>query len=192
MVLLLAGGASLSLPLGCCGDGHPAGDMNASPDLFSPPPRQDMAERSDMGASPSDMKSMGEHDMGMGTETDMGGPTLVGLPTCSGTGVTADSLYASIVEGSCAGAKCHGGGAGGLTMTSAATFKANTVGVASTETMLMPRVSANNLNQSYLLYKLLGQQKNAGGKGGRMPEGGPELSDDDLCQFITWISEGAN
>jgi hypothetical protein len=53
-------------------------------------------------------------------------------------------------------------------------------------------VTASNVDMSYLMYKLVGQQGTVGGRGGLMPKGGRRLADADLCKFIVWIKEGAN
>ena len=121
----------------------------------------------------------------------MAGPKLMGLPTCTITGVTADALFTSPAMGSCAMGRCHSAGAGGLTFTSGATLKSNTVGVSSGQAMAMKLVTAGNVDQSYLLYKLMNQQMAAGGRGDLMPKGGSKLADADLCKFIVWVREGA-
>ena len=81
-------------------------------------------------------------------------------------------------------------GSGGLTMNSAATFKSNTVNVDSTGAS-MKRITPSNIDASYLLYKVHGQQANVpNGGGGQMP--GMGLSDAEKCTLINWVKSGAN
>ena len=80
--------------------------------------------------------------------------------------------------------------AGGLAMPDAATMKMNLVGQASSGA-LMNRVTAGDIDKSYLLYKIYGQQFAVpGGGGGTMPTGGM-LSDSEICVFVDWVSGGA-
>ena len=51
-------------------------------------------------------------------------------------------------------------------------------------------VTPSDLDRSYLMYKLTGQQASAMGGGNSMPRSG-RLRDADLCKFIVWIKEGA-
>jgi hypothetical protein len=145
----------------------------------------------DMTSPPRDMVTP-TGDMAMPTgDMAMTGPKLMGLPTCTITGVTADALFSSPAMASCAMGRCHSTGAGGLTFTSGATLKSSTVGVNSGQAMGMKLVTAGNIDQSYLLYKLVNQQTAAGGRGDLMPKGGSKLPDADLCKFIVWVREGA-
>lgn len=138
----------------------------------------------DMTSPPRDMTSP-TGDMAMG------GPKLMGLPTCTITGVTADAVFSGPGMASCAMGRCHSTGAGGLTFTSGATLKSSTVGVSSGQAPAMKLVTAGNVDQSYLIYKLMNQQTAAGGRGDLMPKGGTKLPDADLCKFIVWVREGA-
>lgn len=206
--------ASLALG-GCVPDKGPKDDMGAGPDLAVAMP--DMAiERPDLSGGGPDLSTGkpdlagGSGDMAGGTgdmaggrdmsspgdlsmpPRDMaGGPMVTGLPTCTTTGVTADMLFADVAKASCANGRCHAGGDGGLTFTSGATLKSSMVGVASKQTLVVPLVTAGNVDQSYLMYKLVNQQATVMGRGGIMPRGGMRLPDADLCKFIVWIKEGA-
>jgi len=52
----------------------------------------------------------------------------------------------------------------------------------------MKRITPGDVDASYVLYKLHGQQdKVPGGGGSLMPQGGPKLSDDKLCLMINWV-----
>ena len=96
--------------------------------------------------------------------------------------------YTAVIQPKCG---CHINGSGGLTMNSAATFKANTVNIDSSGA-LMKRITPNNIDASYLLYKVHGQQANVpGGGGGTMPLGGGVLADAEECTLINWVENGA-
>lgn len=87
----------------------------------------------------------------------------------------------------CASGSCHGGGAGGLTLSSnAATSHGNLVGVASPTTGEI-RVIANDATNSYLVKKLEGTAS----AGSRMPIGGSALDNTDLTNIKNWINTGA-
>lgn len=129
-----------------------------------------------------------------------GGGTPPGLtvtvPSGCATGVTADKLYTDVVQGTCAVSSCHGAGSQGtfFTISSAADMKAKWVSQASTQAPQVPRVTAGDANKSFVLYKLIGEQEKAAGQGkggARMPLGGDKLSDRQICEFVSWIKEGA-
>ena len=107
-------------------------------------------------------------------------------PNCAGATVGVDQAYGAVKQ-SCG---CHGGGAGGLTFTSASDFRNNMVGVNS-QTAAMKIVTAGDIHQSYLIYKILNQHsKVVGGRGNPMPLG-KSLSDSQKCLLINWIESGA-
>jgi hypothetical protein len=122
-----------------------------------------------------------------------GDPTLSGLPSCPAGTVTADMLY-PVVQRSCALPSCHDAKGFPYAIASAADLKPMLL-AAAVETQVMPRVTPGQLDKSYLMYKLMGQQKKAapaGTAGQSMPLGGSMLGTDDLCQFISWIQGGAH
>ena len=87
----------------------------------------------------------------------------------------------------CASGSCHGGGAGGLTLSSnASTSHGNLVGVASPTTGEL-LVIANDAANSYLVKKLEGTAS----VGTRMPLGSSALDDTDLTNIKNWINTGA-
>jgi len=87
----------------------------------------------------------------------------------------------------CSTGSCHGGGAGGLTLTSSsATSHGNLVGVASPATGEI-RVIVNDAANSYLVKKLEGTAS----AGERMPLGGSALDNTDLTNIKNWINTGA-
>ena len=108
-------------------------------------------------------------------------------PNCAAAQVSASQAHGAVKQ-SCG---CHGGGAGGLPFTTTETFRDNMVGVNS-QTAAMKLVTANNIGQSYLIYKVLNQHsKVVGGRGNPMPLG-KALSDAQKCMLINWVKSGAN
>ncbi len=103
---------------------------------------------------------------------------------CAPAMVNVDMAFAGAIMGNCG---CHGGGSGGLKFNDAASFKAATVNVDSSGAD-MKRITPGNINESYVLYKLHGQQgKVPGGGGALMPQGGNQLPDDKMCLMINWV-----
>ncbi len=108
---------------------------------------------------------------------------------CAAANVTSMQAYTAVIQPKCG---CHVNGSGGLTMNSAATFKANTVNVDSLGAS-MKLITPNSIDASYLLYKVHGQQANVpNGGGSTMPLGGQPLSDAEKCTLINWVKSGAN
>jgi hypothetical protein len=101
----------------------------------------------------------------------------------------ANDVVEIFVRRTCTSAGCHGGGAGGLTLTSsAATSFANLVGVTSGNSGEV-YVIANDAVNSYLVKKLEGTQ--GSGNGNRMPSGGAVLDNIDITNIKNWINTGA-
>lgn len=119
-----------------------------------------------------------------------GGYLLTGLPTCTAANVTAMQLYAGVVSTTCTGSRCHDpGSSGGLAMGSVTQMRANLLAASSSANI--PRVTAGDVHNSYVMYKLLGQQARiTGGRGNRMPPMAP-LNNTQLCLFVNWIRSGA-
>lgn len=147
------------------------------------------------GTTPSnttDMSTNTMRDMATGTPADMAmAPPMLTVPagcTPMMAGQTSSTLYSTIVMAKCSGQTCHSN----LTvpaLKSAADVLALKNKQSSTPSM--PYVTPGNINNSYLLYKLTGEQlKVPSGSGGRMPEGSP-LPDSDICKFIQWVATGA-
>ena len=56
----------------------------------------------------------------------------------------------------------------------------------------LPYVTASDIDKSYLLYKLTGEQlKVPNGNGSQMPQGAA-LLDSEKCRFVRWVKNGAN
>jgi cysteine-rich repeat protein len=108
-------------------------------------------------------------------------------PNCAPATVSAQQAY-NAVKPSCG---CHSNGAGELKFTSADSFRDNMVDVPAKDAA-MPLVKPGDINNSYLLYKILNQQNLAiGGRGSPMPLGKP-LSDTNKCLLINWVKSGAD
>lgn len=117
------------------------------------------------------------------------GLALMNVPTCTAANVTAAMLYTGVVTTSCTGSRCHDPGSGGtLSMGSAGQMRTNLLMASRAG---MPRVTPRDLNNSYVMYKLLNQHMRVpGGAGNRMPPGGA-LNNTQLCLFVNWIRSGA-
>jgi hypothetical protein len=98
----------------------------------------------------------------------------------------AQNVYESFQRRGCNAASCHGGSAGGLSMSSASVAYEQLVGVPSAGTGEL-RVIANDAANSYLVKKLEGTQ----GAGAQMPLGGTPLDNIDLTNVKNWINQGA-
>jgi len=98
----------------------------------------------------------------------------------------SQDVFEILTRRGCTASSCHGGGAGGLTMTSASGAYAALVGVASNGTGEI-RVIPSDAENSYLVKKLEGRQ----GVGSRMPLGGSPLDNIDLTNLKNWINQGA-
>ena len=112
------------------------------------------------------------------------------LPACQDQAVDAVMLHQQVISMKC-GMTCHLGNfaSGGLNVKDAAALKANTVNVKSSSAL--DRVEPGVVDQSYLVYKILGQQLKApGGGGSSMPIGGT-LTDAQKCMVINWVKGGA-
>jgi hypothetical protein len=123
--------------------------------------------------------------------TDPGGTDGNNNGGNTGRTVKADPSFASDVfeiftRRGCTGSLCHGGGQGGLTMSSATGAYADLVDVKSPITQEV-RVIAGNAANSYLVKKLEGTAS----AGERMPLGGSPLDATDLQNIKNWINQGA-
>lgn len=176
--LVAAGCLLLPLAVGCGQKDTPQGeeDMAQPPAAdLSKPPADDLRAPADMTQPP---------DMTNPTEK----PKLTGVPLCTGPILTAAQLYEKSFKPSCSNnGNCH------RAATSGDALKAWWVNQTSMQTTAVKIVTPGDLDQSYLMYKLLGQHMNplVGGKGDAMPKNGMKLPDEQLCNFISWIKGGA-
>lgn len=101
------------------------------------------------------------------------------------------SFATNIVEifnrAGCTSGNCHGNGAGGMTLGTAAVSFASLVNIASPNCAGETRVIPNDAANSYLLKKVLGTQA----CGARMPLGGGALDATDIGNITNWINTGA-
>jgi hypothetical protein len=126
---------------------------------------------------------------------DLAPPMVTGLPTdCTGT-VNSTKLYTDVVGVRCALSNCHGGaGAPYYRIDSASDMVTKWVGQMSLGNNSMNFITAGNVNQSYVMYKVTGQQGKvvpAAYAGNQMPLGNTPLDHDELCELIQWINQGA-
>jgi hypothetical protein len=121
-------------------------------------------------------------------------PTLDVSACAAGTSTLGTNVY-PIIMATCATASCHSPGVTSPNMAGGkSTFFTNVVGVASaTSRPSLPNlkfVVANDVNNSFLLYKILGQQSKIPSGGGSMPLGG-SLTAAQQCLIINWVRGGA-
>lgn len=101
-----------------------------------------------------------------------------------------------ILGASCAFSSCHGGGSGGLKLSSDADQShASLVGVASRLLPAMPRVDPGKPAHSFLVHvldaSLLGTITCEGGCGDPMPQGGDPIPAEEQDTLRRWIAQGA-
>ncbi len=110
--------------------------------------------------------------------------------TDTGSGLSWEvDVYPVVIGNKCG---CHGNGAGGLTMTSAANAYMNLVDVKATQSALM-RVAPGDFSASYLFHKVNNtHMTEGGGMGARMPLGDNALPDTTIDLLADWIDDGAN
>lgn len=154
----------------------------------------------DMGTS-RDMRGAADMAMADMTRFDMFMPDMFVLPTLDATGcatanVALSSFYTNIIQNRCAKSDCHVANktppnySGG-----AAAFKTAVVNV-STGRLDVPNMKyivPNDIDNSFILYKVTGQQKKVPSGGVQMPDDGPPyLTTTEQCTLINWVRSGAN
>jgi len=98
----------------------------------------------------------------------------------------ASDIFEVLQRRGCTASSCHGGGAGGLFLTSASGAYTNLVGVESNATGEVFVIASDAAN-SYLVKKLEGTAS----AGAQMPLGGTALDNIDLTNIKNWITQGA-
>lgn len=130
-----------------------------------------------------------------GPTPDLSPPRLSDVPTDCPTGTTAATVYSTEVMGKCSLKECHGANEVHFSITSANEMKTKWVNIAAHQPDEMNYVTPGDLDKSYLIYKLMGQQSkliaDPQRAGGTMPLGGTALDKASLCKFISWIKAGA-
>jgi hypothetical protein len=151
----------------------------------------------DGGTTPSmnnDMATTGTPDMTMTGPPDMAMPKLTVPAGCTPNmaGQTSNTIFTTIVQARCFGPTCHNMATTPTMKTAAEVLALKNINSSTG----LPQIAANNIDRSYLLYKLTGEHlKVPGGSGSRMPDtsaGLTPLMDSDICKFIQWVSTGAN
>lgn len=101
---------------------------------------------------------------------------------------TLSGIQVSVFSGSCAVSGCHDRVTAerGLVLESGESF-ANLVGVLATQSPAELRVRPGDPDRSYLIKKLRGTNN----IGGRMPLGGPFLTEEEIAGVAEWIENGA-
>jgi hypothetical protein len=138
---------------------------------------------SDMSGPPRDLAMI---DMAMV-------PTLTPLSGCAAAMVTTATVYSNIISSRCAKSNCHGGNIGPNMSGGAAAFSAAVVNVTARPQLTnFDEARPNDPNNSFILYKVTGQQSKVPFGGSRMPaDGPPYLTAADQCLLYNWIQSGA-
>lgn len=129
-------------------------------------------------------------------DVDRGECSLFGAVEPTRVLTTADwpSIYATIVQPSCALAVCHGADgaalSGDLDLSTEAIAYGALVGVAASTAVCGTRIVASEPDASYFIAKLEGTQ-NIGNCGDRMPIGSNFLSTAQIALIRAWITDGA-
>jgi mono/diheme cytochrome c family protein len=105
-----------------------------------------------------------------------------------GDGVTLEQLQQNIFGAICSACHIGANAPRGLRLDSADNSYAYLVNQAADEVPELMRVNPGNPDDSYIIRKLEGASDIVGG---RMPLGGPYLSEDQIDQVRTWIANGA-
>lgn len=116
--------------------------------------------------------------------------TLMNVPTGCPTSESAADLYTTVVANTCAVANCHGQNGNAFLLQNPADLRAQWVNKPSKlyAAVAQPFVTPNDVNKSWIMYKLTGSQ---GPYGSKMPSAGA-LTSDQVCKFVAWINSGAN
>ncbi len=122
------------------------------------------------------------------SDTSAGGDFISVFSVATSSTVTFTSIQNSIFTPSCALSGCHAGASPqqGMNLSQGLAYNA-IINVASNEQNALLRVNPGNPDQSYLVQKVEG----TAAVGGRMPLGGPPLSNDLIQALRQWITEGA-
>lgn len=167
MRLALTGAAAL-LFVAACGNNNPTPDMpttkmDMGPDMLVPP---------DMTFVP---------------------PTFQVPGGCAQTTVGLTSFYTNIISNTCSQVNCHrsGGIMPFMGPANMAMFKTNVIGVSAARMpSTLKYVTTNDLDNSFLVYKITGQQGKVQFGGSQMPNNLAALSATEQCQIINWVRTG--
>ena len=129
-------------------------------------------------------------DMSVPPDMTIVPPTFDVPAGCATATVGLSSFYTNIISNTCAQANCHvsGGipplmGPGNMAM-----FKTNVIGVSAGRTpSSLKLVATNDLNNSFLIYKITGQQTKVQSGGSQMPNNLAALTATQQCQIVLEI-----
>ena len=115
-------------------------------------------------------------------------PDKGATPDSVGTSSFGKMVWPIFQSAGCTGGYCHGGTAGGLSMSSETVAYSNLVGVKSTGCASLNRIEASDVAKSYVVQKLEG--KGSCFTGSKMPVGG-SLTAAQIATIKAWVSAGA-
>ncbi len=123
-----------------------------------------------------------------GDSDDASGGDFVSMFGVTANTATFTSIQNNVFTPSCALSGCHAGASpqAGMNLSQRQAYAA-IVGVPSNEQPSLMRVNPGNPDQSYLVQKIEGTAV----VGGRMPLGGPPLSNDLIQMIRQWVANGA-
>lgn len=135
-----------------------------------------------------DMATQGAADMTQTGDMTMPPPKLTVPAACDTTQAETANNLITLVQSKCYGGTCHNSGSLPSMKTAAELLALK----GKSSSAALPYVTASDIDKSYLLYKLTGEQtKVPNGNGSKMPQTG-SLLDSELCRFIRWVKNGAN
>lgn len=150
---------------------------------------QDQSSTGSVSDAGSDL--LAPRDLASGPPRDLtsGPPMLTVPPSCSAATVTAAQIYDPLFKPSCSSNNCHGGPQV-PSLKSAADLLALVGQGSSSSFAFVDR--GGDINKSYLLFKLAGEQQQVPRGGGQaMPPDGNLFDDTSLCRVINWVRSGA-
>ncbi len=121
-------------------------------------------------------------------------PTLAVPGSCAQATVTLASFYSTLISPKCAIPSCHDGTTAPNFAPDMTAFRNDTVGATAGRPLDpgLDYIKPNDVNESFVLYKITNQQAQIQSGGAAMPSGQPLLSATDQCTLINWVRSGAN
>ena len=135
-------------------------------------------------------------DMSQPADMTLVPPTFTVPGGCATATVNLSAFYTNIISNVCAQANCHrsGGPTPEMGPANMALFRTNVIGVSAggRQPASLKYVAVNDLDNSFLVYKIAGQQAKVQFGGAQMPNNLAALSATEQCQIINWVRSGAN